>query len=87
MTKSLFASLPALLVCLISTVSCESPPSTIRIGAIFTDPDKDSPVELAFKYAIYKINKSPHILPNVTLVYDIQYVPPEDSFRTTKKVF
>ena len=47
---------------------------------------QDSPSELAFKYAVYKINKDPHILPNKTLTYDIQYVPREDSFRTTNKV-
>ena len=41
---------------------------------------------MAFKYAIYKINNADDILPNNTLVYDIQYVPAEDSFRTTKKV-
>ncbi|XP_059097759.1 glutamate receptor ionotropic, kainate 2-like [Tigriopus californicus] len=61
-------------------------PSQIRIGAIFTDDQKDCPAELAFKYAIYKINKAHDVLPNNTLVYDIQYVPKEDSFRTTKKV-
>ena len=47
---------------------------------------QDSPSELAFKYAVYKINKDPHILQNKTLTYDIQYVPREDSFRTTNKV-
>ena len=52
----------------------------------FSDDQKDSPTELAFKYAVYKINKEKTILPNNTLAYDIQYVPPEDSFRTTKKV-
>ena len=47
---------------------------------------QDSPTELAFKYAVYKINKDPTILANRTLSYDIQYVPREDSFRTTNKV-
>ena len=47
---------------------------------------QDSPSELAFKYAVYKINRDPHILANKTLSYDIQYVPREDSFRTTNKV-
>ncbi|KYN43745.1 Glutamate receptor, ionotropic kainate 1 [Trachymyrmex septentrionalis] len=56
-----------------------------RVGAIFTEDQKDSPSELAFKYAIYKINKDKTLLANTTLVYDIQYVPKDDSFRTSKK--
>lgn len=54
-------------------------------GAIFTEDQKDTSVELAFKYAVYRINKDRHLLPNTTLVYDIQYVPRDDSFRTSKK--
>ena len=50
------------------------------------DDQKDSPTELAFKYAVYRINKADDVLPNNTLAYDIQYVPAEDSFRTTRKV-
>jgi len=61
-------------------------PSIIRVGAIFTEDQKDSATELAFKYAVYKINKDPTILANRTLSYDIQYVPREDSFRTTNKI-
>jgi hypothetical protein len=60
-------------------------PPVIRIGAIFTEEQKDSSDELAFKYAVYKINKDKSILPKTTLVYDIQYVPKDDSFRTSKK--
>ncbi|XP_056633755.1 glutamate receptor ionotropic, kainate 2 isoform X2 [Diorhabda carinulata] len=60
-------------------------PPVIRIGAIFTEDQKNSSVELAFKYAVYKINKERDLLPNTTLVYDIQYVPRDDSFRTSKK--
>ncbi|XP_044594046.1 glutamate receptor ionotropic, kainate 2 isoform X6 [Cotesia glomerata] len=73
----------AVIVILITTVM--SLPPVIRIGAIFTDDQKDSPSELAFKYAIYRINKDKSLLPNTTLVYDIQYVPKDDSFRTSKK--
>ncbi|KAF5284017.1 hypothetical protein FQR65_LT13624 [Abscondita terminalis] len=53
--------------------------------AIFTEDQKDTSVELAFKYAVYRINKDKDLLPNTTLVYDIQYVPRDDSFRTSKK--
>lgn len=54
-------------------------------GAIFTEEQKDGTAELAFKYAVYRINKDKSILPRTTLTYDIQYVPRDDSFRTTKK--
>lgn len=43
-------------------------------------------MELAFKYAVYKINKDRNLLQHTTLVYDIQYCPKDDSFRTSKKV-
>lgn len=59
----------------------------IPAGAIFSEEQKDTSIELAFKYAVYKINKDRNILPKTTLVYDIQYVPDStDSFRTSKKV-
>ena len=54
-------------------------------GALFTEEEKDSQVELAFKYAVYRINKDRNLLPNTTLIYDIQYIPAEDSFHATKK--
>nr|XP_015833572.1 PREDICTED: glutamate receptor ionotropic, kainate 2 isoform X2 [Tribolium castaneum] len=69
-----------------STLTSNALPPVIRIGAIFTEDQKDSSVELAFKYAVYKINKDRVLLSNTTLVYDIQYVPRDDSFRTSKKV-
>ncbi|XP_035742593.1 glutamate receptor ionotropic, kainate 2-like isoform X6 [Vespa mandarinia] len=79
----MMALLFAVIVILVTTAM--SLPPVIRIGAIFTEDQKDSPSELAFKYAIYKINKEKTLLPNTTLVYDIQYVPKDDSFRTSKK--
>ncbi|XP_018309331.1 glutamate receptor ionotropic, kainate 2 isoform X2 [Mycetomoellerius zeteki] len=60
-------------------------PSVVKIGAIFTHDQKDSSTELAFKYAVYKINKDKIILPKTTLEYDIQYVPKDDSFHASKK--
>ncbi|XP_063698938.1 glutamate receptor ionotropic, kainate 2 [Culicoides brevitarsis] len=60
-------------------------PPVIKIGAIFSEEQKDSSIEVAFKYAVYKINKDKNILPKTTLVYDIQYVPKDDSFRSSKK--
>ncbi|XP_071864138.1 glutamate receptor ionotropic, kainate 2 isoform X4 [Bombus fervidus] len=81
--SSTMALLFAIIVILVTTAM--SLPPVIRIGAIFTEDQKDSPSELAFKYAIYKINKDKTLLANTTLVYDIQYVPKDDSFRTSKK--
>ncbi|CAG2165729.1 unnamed protein product [Oppiella nova] len=46
-----------------------------RIGAIFTEDQKDSQTELAFKYAVYRINRDKNLLPNTTLIYDIQVSP------------
>lgn len=54
-------------------------------GAIFTEDQKDSSTELAFKYAVYRINKDQHLLPNTNISYDIQYVPKDDSFHASKK--
>lgn len=54
-------------------------------GAIFTEDQRDSTTELAFRYAVYKINKDKTLLPHTSLVYDIQYVPRDDSFHASKK--
>ncbi|KAI1298706.1 Glutamate receptor ionotropic, kainate 2 [Halotydeus destructor] len=60
-------------------------PNIIKIGALFTDDEKDTSTELAFKYAVYRINKDRNLLPNTTLIYDIQYVNRDDSFHAAKK--
>ncbi|XP_055939864.1 glutamate receptor ionotropic, kainate 2-like isoform X5 [Argiope bruennichi] len=60
-------------------------PSVIKVGALFTEDQRDSPSELAFKYSIYRINKDKTLLANTTLVYDIQHVPKDDSFHAAKK--
>ncbi|KAH7645139.1 glutamate receptor [Dermatophagoides farinae] len=54
-------------------------------AALFTEEERDGPSELAFKYAIFRINKDRTLLENTTLTYDIQYVPREDSFHASKK--
>lgn len=54
-------------------------------GAIFTENQKGSAAEVAFRYAVYKINRDKTLLPHTSLVYDIQYVPMEDSFHASKK--
>ncbi|XP_050512412.1 glutamate receptor ionotropic, kainate 2-like isoform X2 [Diabrotica virgifera virgifera] len=60
-------------------------PPQVKIGAIFTEDEKNGPNELAFKYAVNKINKDKTLLPYTSLVYDIQYVPRDDSFHASKK--
>lgn len=57
----------------------------VAAGAMFTAEQREGPTELAFKYAVYRINKDSSLLPNTTLVYDIQYVPRDDSFHASKK--
>ncbi|ENN75661.1 hypothetical protein YQE_07839, partial [Dendroctonus ponderosae] len=53
--------------------------------AIFTENQKGSAAEVAFRYAVYKINRDKNLLPHTSLVYDIQYVPMDDSFHASKK--
>ncbi|XP_024938377.1 glutamate receptor ionotropic, kainate 2 isoform X3 [Cephus cinctus] len=60
-------------------------PPEVKIGAIFTHDQKDSSIELAFKYAVSRINREKIILPKTTLHYDVQYVPKDDSFHASKK--
>ena len=61
-------------------------PPVIRLGAIFTEDQRASKIESAFKYAIYRINKDKTMLPDTQIVYDIEYIPHDDTFRSTKKV-
>nr|QZH55025.1 ionotropic glutamate receptor 3 [Achelura yunnanensis] len=57
----------------------------IKFGAIFSEESRGGNSQMVFKYAVYRINKERSILPDSTLVYDIQYSIPRDSFRTYKK--
>lgn len=52
---------------------------------MFNGDQRNSSVELAFKYAVHKINQDKSILPKTELLYDIQYVPKDDSFHASKK--
>ncbi|XP_048485931.1 glutamate receptor ionotropic, kainate 2 [Plutella xylostella] len=71
------------LVLAVSAVAAVSP--VVKIGAIFTEEARGGSVELAFKYAVYRINKERSVLPDSTVVYDIQYTPARDTFRAYKK--
>lgn len=58
----------------------------LHLGAIFREDQKNSHYDLAFKFAVHKINKDQHILPKTTLIYDeIQYVKADDSFHANKQ--
>lgn len=59
---------------------------TLNLGAIFREDQRNSHYDLAFKFAVHKINQDQHILPKTTLIYDIQYVKTaEDSFHANKQ--
>ncbi|XP_074042751.1 glutamate receptor ionotropic, kainate 2 isoform X4 [Leptinotarsa decemlineata] len=60
-------------------------PPVVKIGAIFTEDQRNSSSELAFKFAIDEINKDKTLLPHTVLAYDIQYVSMNDSFHANKK--
>lgn len=74
----------------LSAVLCTSLPISlppvVRLGAIFTEDQRASKIESTFKYAIYRINKDKTMLPDTQIVYDIEYIPRDDTFRSTKKV-
>lgn len=57
----------------------------VFIGALFREDQRDSIYDLAFKFAIHKINKDTRILPKSLLTYDIQYVDKDDSFHANKQ--
>ncbi|XP_015787527.1 glutamate receptor ionotropic, kainate 2-like [Tetranychus urticae] len=60
-------------------------PRVVKIGALFTEDEKNGLTELAFKYGVYRVNKDRNLLFNTTLIYDIQYVSKDDSFHASKK--
>ncbi|XP_043242280.1 glutamate receptor ionotropic, kainate 2-like isoform X2 [Amphibalanus amphitrite] len=81
--KSATTSILTLLLSFIAATSSVLP-STVKIGAIFTEDQRDSAVEMAFKYAVLRVNKDENILPNTTLTHYIQYAPRDNSFHTAK---
>ncbi|KAJ2938703.1 hypothetical protein O0L34_g12031 [Tuta absoluta] len=71
------------LIVTLNAVAALSP--VIKIGAIFSEEVRGGSAELAFKYAVYRINKERSLFPDSTLVYDIQYIPVADSFHIHTK--
>lgn len=70
---------------LYENVTCWSFLSIFDLGAILTEEQRGSATEQLFKYAVARINRDVELLPNTTLLYDIHYVKPEDSFHASKK--
>ncbi|XP_039496514.1 glutamate receptor ionotropic, kainate 2 isoform X4 [Drosophila santomea] len=61
-------------------------PPLVRIGAIFSNQPGKYNSEMAFRYAIHKLNMDKSILPDTTVDYYIEYVNRFDSFETVQKV-
>ncbi|KRK04919.1 glutamate receptor ionotropic, kainate 1 isoform X5 [Drosophila yakuba] len=61
-------------------------PPLVRIGAIFSNQPGKYNSEMAFRYAIHKLNMDKSILPETTVDYYIEYVNRFDSFETVQKV-
>nr|CAD7195179.1 unnamed protein product [Timema douglasi] len=80
-----FSAMPGIEPGTLSSVGRHATDRAEASGAIFTEDQKDSSTELAFKYAVYRINKDKYLLPRTSLIYDIQYVPKDDSFHASKK--
>ncbi|CAG7786127.1 unnamed protein product [Allacma fusca] len=59
-------------------------PPVIRIGGIFPEELRSTPVEVAFKYAVFSVNRERKLLGNSTLVYRTLYYKNSDIFQATK---
>lgn len=55
----------------------------LKLGGLFHDGDIDQ--ELAFRYAVEKINLDKTVLPRSKLSAQIERVPSEDSFHASKR--
>ncbi|XP_032584784.1 glutamate receptor ionotropic, kainate 2 isoform X5 [Drosophila mojavensis] len=60
--------------------------SEIKIGALFPTISKQrSDPEVAFQYAVHRVNNDKSLLPDLKLIHNIQYIG-KDSFQTVQKV-
>ncbi|XP_069951037.1 glutamate receptor ionotropic, kainate 2 isoform X4 [Cherax quadricarinatus] len=59
-------------------------PDTILIGGIFEE--RDEVQELAFRYAVERVNKDRSTLPDSKLSAQIERLPADDSFKASKQV-
>lgn len=54
------------------------------VGGIFPEEFKATEVEIAFKYAVYSVNRERKLLGNSTLVHRTLFFKPNDVFQATK---
>lgn len=66
------------------TISTTSLPDPYRVAALF-EPEYES-MELAFKYAMQKMNLRNIIGPSRLLIFQVEQVTPHDSFEASKEV-
>ncbi|CAK1585393.1 unnamed protein product [Parnassius mnemosyne] len=59
-------------------------PDTIRIGGLF-HPEDDKQ-EVAFRYAVERVNADRAVLPRAKLLAQIETISPQDSFHASKRV-
>lgn len=59
--------------------------AVLPAGAIFTEDQRGGALELAFKHAVFSVNRDPELLPGTALEHDIRFVHRDDSFHTAKK--
>merc|ERR1719447_813776 len=64
--------------------STKSLPDVIRIGGLFDM--KDTVQEIAFRYAVDRVNSEREVLPRSRLTAQIERIPQEDSFYASKQV-
>lgn len=70
---------------IITVLKVASPlPEVIRIGGLFHPADDNQ--EVAFRYAVEKINADRSILPRSRLSAQIEKISPQDSFHASKRV-
>ncbi|XP_058809851.1 glutamate receptor ionotropic, kainate 2-like [Phymastichus coffea] len=73
-----------LLMLVTSLKDIKALPEIVRIGGLFHS--SDSKQEVAFRYAVEKINGNRDILPKSRLSAQIEQINPQDSFHASKRV-
>ncbi|XP_021195638.3 glutamate receptor ionotropic, kainate 2 isoform X2 [Helicoverpa armigera] len=59
-------------------------PDTIRIGGLFHPEDEKQ--EVAFRYAVERVNADRAVLPRAKLLAQVETISPQDSFHASKRV-
>ena len=61
----------------------QSHPSFLLPGGLFDMSDSDQ--EIAFRFAVDRVNADRSVLPNTRLTAQIERIPPQDSFYAAKQ--